>query len=624
LTTTRTFGALRILIGFSVGLISVTLAVPTAAAPPVAASPTKTGKSALVAGSPDKRTLGAAPLGNPIRKPHPGAAPTVTAPLTPAQKAAITEGVRLNRKAGALQEQKRYAEALVIAKRSLELQESALGPGHPALSATEGFVADLLERTGRHDRALPLRERMLAARERSSGPESLDVARRLLELARDCAEVGNHARAIQGYERAGRIFAKSSPARLEVVESTLFVGREELAQGDLTAAEATLNKVLRMWEGQEHPYPNLVGDTHLALGQVYVAARREREATGAIERAVALHRQGIALNGLARAAMALGDLLLRRGAFAPARQAYAEAASSEHADLEHGAIAEFAVAGIDAQLGDYLRAESVLRQIIEAGPARTGAAFPRAQLGRGELFARLGNAASTEPLLLAARGAFEHLARGQGQDLADVAHVLQALAEVARLRGDARAAEALLVKARGIVEARRGPESPDVAAIEASLARLDEARGDLTSATRRARSSPSRPRSLRDGGAARPSGPRSPPAAALAGDAVEGGHRRGREIEAVALPCGEPQRARVGDHRCVVGAARERGDQHLDAATRALLRHAGAEAAVRGDAAGHDDAIDLLRPRGAERLLHEELDDRRLECGAEIPHLLGR
>src|SRR5262249_52734190 len=137
LKTLRPRWALRLLLGLSLSLLPAPLPAqpgkPTPARPPPAAKPPagKPPASKPPAGKP------------PASKPPVAAAPHV--PLTAAQQAADAEGLKLVRQASDLQRQKRFAEAIELAKNALAIREKALGPDHVSVLVTVKFLAELHE-----------------------------------------------------------------------------------------------------------------------------------------------------------------------------------------------------------------------------------------------------------------------------------------------------------------------------------------------------------------------------------------------------------------------------------------------------------------------------------------------
>ncbi|CAN0535323.1 unnamed protein product, partial [Laminaria digitata] len=76
-----------------------------------------------------------------------------------------------------------YAEAGPLYKRSLAIDEKALGPEHPNVATSLNNLAGLFETQGNYAEAGPLYKRSLAIDEKALGPEHPSVARSLNNLA---------------------------------------------------------------------------------------------------------------------------------------------------------------------------------------------------------------------------------------------------------------------------------------------------------------------------------------------------------------------------------------------------------------------------------------------------------
>lgn len=70
----------------------------------------------------------------------------------------------------------RYAEAEPLYKRSLAIDEKALGTKHPYVALDLNNLAGLYQAQGRYEKAEPLYKRSLAIKEKALGPEHPHVA----------------------------------------------------------------------------------------------------------------------------------------------------------------------------------------------------------------------------------------------------------------------------------------------------------------------------------------------------------------------------------------------------------------------------------------------------------------
>ena len=83
----------------------------------------------------------------------------------------------------AVWDQRKYAEAEPLYKRSLAIREKALGPEHPDVAKSLDNLAQLYDSQRKYAEAEPLYKRSLAIREKALGPEHPDVAKSLDMLA---------------------------------------------------------------------------------------------------------------------------------------------------------------------------------------------------------------------------------------------------------------------------------------------------------------------------------------------------------------------------------------------------------------------------------------------------------
>jgi CHAT domain-containing protein/Tfp pilus assembly protein PilF len=105
--------------------------------------------------------------------------------------------------------QDRYAEAEPLYKRSLAIDEKALGPDHPNVATALNNLALLYKVQGRYAEAEPLYKRSLAIREKALGPDHTNVATALNNLASLYQEQGRYADAEPLYKRSLAIDEKA-------------------------------------------------------------------------------------------------------------------------------------------------------------------------------------------------------------------------------------------------------------------------------------------------------------------------------------------------------------------------------------------------------------------------------
>ena len=110
-------------------------------------------------------------------------------------------------------DQDRYDEAEPLFKRSLAIDEKALGPDHPGVATTLNNLALLYSDQARYDEAEPLYKRSLAIDEKALGPDHPDVATTLSNLAVLYSDQDEHLKALPFARRATAIYRRRGNAR---------------------------------------------------------------------------------------------------------------------------------------------------------------------------------------------------------------------------------------------------------------------------------------------------------------------------------------------------------------------------------------------------------------------------
>src|SRR5262245_20966501 len=114
-----------------------------------------------------------------------------------------------------------------------------------------------LSRAGKYDESRPAAERALELREKALGPEHLDVAQSLNNLAIICRENRDHAQAGPRFQRALAIYEKAlGPEHPDVAQSLNLLGVSYSNKGDHAMAEPLFQRALAIREkalGPEHP-----------------------------------------------------------------------------------------------------------------------------------------------------------------------------------------------------------------------------------------------------------------------------------------------------------------------------------------------------------------------------------
>jgi CHAT domain-containing protein/tetratricopeptide (TPR) repeat protein len=113
-----------------------------------------------------------------------------------------------------------YTETEELYRRALGVQESSLGPEHPALAATLNNLGALLDQNGKHSEAEPLQRRALAVLEKGLGSLHPDTAGTLTTLAVSLDRQGKIVEAEQTYRRAVDVSRKAANPRALLLNSS--------------------------------------------------------------------------------------------------------------------------------------------------------------------------------------------------------------------------------------------------------------------------------------------------------------------------------------------------------------------------------------------------------------------
>src|SRR6185503_10862708 len=121
----------------------------------------------------------------------------------------LQEARQLSQRVVALAADKKYDEALPLAKRVLELREKRLGKEHPSVGDALGNLAYLYQEKGKFSEAESLYKRRLSIAEKAFGGDSISLTTTLRQLAWLCYAQGDNIRAEELFGRALLITEKA-------------------------------------------------------------------------------------------------------------------------------------------------------------------------------------------------------------------------------------------------------------------------------------------------------------------------------------------------------------------------------------------------------------------------------
>ena len=173
----------------------------------------------------------------------------------------------------------KYAEAMPLAQKSLELANAKFGPDHLSVAESANMVGRLKRLQGRYDEAEPLFKQALAIREKKLGPNHVLTSESLNNLGVLYFSVGRYEEAEPFYKRASAIKEKVLPAGdLEIAVGLNNLADLYRAQGRLAEAEPLFKRSLVISEKIRG------GENHVAraalnnLGLLYSSRDRDDEA----------------------------------------------------------------------------------------------------------------------------------------------------------------------------------------------------------------------------------------------------------------------------------------------------------------------------------------------------------
>jgi len=191
-----------------------------------------------------------------------------------------TEWKTLDQEVSTLYRQGKYDQAVVVAKKALELAERESGPDHPTVAQSLHILAGLYHARDQYAAAEPLYKRSLAIREKALGPDHPNVATSLNYLAQLYYQRGQYAAAEPLFKRSLAIREKAlGPNHPDLAMSLNNLAALYSAQGQYAAAEPLLKRSLAIWEKALGPnHPN-VAATLNNLAQLHTKMGKTEEAT---------------------------------------------------------------------------------------------------------------------------------------------------------------------------------------------------------------------------------------------------------------------------------------------------------------------------------------------------------
>jgi len=389
-------------------------------------------------------------------------------PATESQADPIQEANQLNAKGVELYDAGRYPEAEPLIKRALAIWESALGPNHINVAACVDNLARVYSAEGQYAEAEKLQKRALAIQEKALGINSPPVAESLNNLAGDYHSEGRYAEAEPLYKRALAIRERSlGPDSAGVAETLNDLAQLYLVEGRYTEAEPLFKRAINEKAlGRDSPDFATCLDNLAAL---YHDEGRYAEAEPIYKRALAIRERSLGPDSpeVARSLNNLAVLYRQEGRYTEAEPLFSRVlASNEKAPGHEGP--EFAtylnnLATMYHSEGRYDKAEVFCKRALAIDEKALGPLHP-------DVAAKLNNLAAiyededrhadAEPLFKRALAIWE---KALGANAPEVAVTLNNLAGTYDAEGRYADALPLFRRALAMREKALGPDHPRVA-----------------------------------------------------------------------------------------------------------------------------------------------------------------
>jgi CHAT domain-containing protein/tetratricopeptide (TPR) repeat protein len=392
---------------------------------------------------------------------------------------AIQESATLDSLAGVAKKAKEFAQAENLYRQSLAIRERSFGPDHLDVAVGLNNLAALLWGATRYADAERLFRRSLAIRVQALGPDNLSVATALNNLASLLSSTGRKADAETLYRRSLAIreqklgldhpdVATSLDNLALVIEST---GRHAEAEPMFRRSLAIRERVL----GPVHP-DVATSLTHLA---------ELLQSTGHYDEAETLHRRSLAIReeifgpvhtDVAQSLNNLAAVLQSQGRYADAeplfRRALAIFEVLSGPDHHNVATTLSNLASLLRSMGRFDDAEPMLRRSLAIDEKALGLDHPAVAVdlnNLANLYFSTGRYYEAETSYRRSLGIVERIL---GPDHLNVATSLNNLAGMLRTIGRYADAESLYTRSLAIKEKKLGLDHPDVATSLNNLAGL--------------------------------------------------------------------------------------------------------------------------------------------------------
>ena len=387
-----------------------------------------------------------------------------------------------------------YDQAVIIARQALSIAEKTLGPDHLDVALSLNNLAFLYGTQGQYARAEPLHKRSLAISEKALGPDHVDVALSLNNLAFLYKTQGQYAKAEPLYKRSLSIYERTlGPDHPDVAVSLNNLAALYDIQGQYAKAELLDKRSLAIREkvlGPDHP------DVAMSLNNLAVLYRTH----GQYAQAEILYKRSLAIiekahgpahPNVAQSLNNLAQLYSAQSQYAQAEPLYKRslAISEKTLGSNHPNVAQSLnnLAQLHYNQGQYAQAEPLYKRSLEIMETAFGADHPDVATILNNLalmYESQGQYSKAEPLY---KHSLEIYEKAVGQEHLELATSLNNLAGLYFAEGQYARAELLFERSLATYEKALGPDNPNVAISLNNLAFLNDSQGQNLQALRQVR-----------------------------------------------------------------------------------------------------------------------------------------
>jgi len=397
----------------------------------------------------------------------------------------LQEAQQLHDEARKLYAQAHYQEAIPLSKKALEIREEVLGPDHVDTATSLDNLAQLYHVTGLYSQAEPLYRRAIQIFEKTVGPEAPETALSLNNLGVLVQLTGRNAEAESLFRRALAIREKVlGPEHPDTAKSIGTLAGVYKTMGAYTEAERLYKRAVEIVSKARGPEHRETAVAIYNLANIYADTGAYAEAEPLYLRALAIKEKTVGLEhpSTALSINSLAEIYHVTGAYTQAVQLHLRALAirekvlgAEHTDT---ATSLNNLANIYCDTGDYVKAELFYQRALAIwekalGPEHENTGIALSNLA--QLYVETGSYARAEPLLRRALAIWtkvlgpEHPYTAESlNNLADFYHATSAYAQ----------AEALYKQSLAIYEKSLGTGHPTTATSLNNLAALHWARGE--------------------------------------------------------------------------------------------------------------------------------------------------